>query len=287
MPWQTLRLPDKDAAGTAENATSTTETQIGTGLTVPDWAHSITHITFKTIALALTTKELINGYFRITNDKNTIDPLNFPMPQAVCLTGAIGTHISPLEITFPCYHDVDPTDIVRVYFAEDADLAGLHTHQAYLTFSSEKAPINMKCEKSAVIAGSATANTRDGAATINTIADRTKAILGFWNSLMTYPTAAQTFGGYIRVKSSVLGWLEQIMPTSQLGSGLSTQITPLSMPSVMLPKDLLAECDAVYKRLFPREFPMKNTRTGFDFENWMDGTNTVAPSGRYGLIYRE
>lgn len=286
MPEQWKRLPADDAAGKA--SADTVEVEIG-NVTIPSWANSIKALHVHLMYLALTTEEPVSGYVRLANDKNTLDPLNLPLPLVQILTGAIGTHIV-LPITYPVHHDVTPSDILRAYAAFDAATTGIHTLQAYLLFSSDKAPYNLKSQKSAFVAASTTANTLSGTVTtLSTIVDRSKELLGFWTYFMAAAgiTAAQTAGGYIHVNSDLAGWLEQRIPTNVLPSGLSTQITPLSKPVVCLPPSVLAEFDGVSKLPFPKPFPLGDKKIDFKFENRMDGTNTDAPSGRYGLVWTE
>jgi len=144
----------------------------------------------------------------------------------------------------------------------------------------------MKAQKSAVIAASTSANTAAGSATIATIAGRTRSVIGCWNSLFAYPTAAQSFGGYINIASNAAGWLTQKIPTSILASGLSTQIDPFCQPVVSLPEDFRKYIDGAYYIPWFEHFPV-GTKQDFVFTNYMDGTNTVAGAGRYGLIWLE
>jgi len=283
--FQWKRLPDLDAAGT--NTNDTTEVQIGAGLTVPTWARSIKAIHIHSIMLALTTDEEISGYLRLANDQGTLDPLNFPLPMALGLAAAAGEHLT-FPITYPCEHNVTPNDIVRAYAALDTLTTGVHTLQAYILFSSQAARFNMKAQKSAVVAASATANTEAGAATIQTIADRTRDLLGIWAYVNMHGgvTAAQTVGGYVKVKSSVAGWLEQVFPTNILGSGLGTDIATITKPMFAVIDQLRQYLDGVSIIPFESPFPV-NGRASFNFSNYMDGTNTNAPELRYGLIWRE
>jgi len=278
-----MRLPANNAAGTATN--DTTEVQIGAGLSVPDWARSIRSLHYHLITLAITTKESIGGYIRLVDDKNTLDPLNFPLP----ISTGLGTTIqnsSIDSITVPCDHNVAENDTIRAYAALDEISTGVHTIQAYIGFSSHPASFQMKSQKSAVIAASAVANTEAGTATLSTIAERTSAILGFWNEFHTYPTAAQTMGGYMKIASSAKDWQEQLIPTNMLPSGLGADLEPAACPMFAVPTSLGQRMNAVNWVEFPEEFPLK-TKQDFVCTNYMDGTNTVAPAGRYGIIWRE
>lgn len=279
-----LRLPDADAAGT--NSNDTTEVQIGTGLTIPDWARSIRYAHTHIIYLAETTAEEVAGYFRLVNDKNTLDPLNFPLPLITQITGALGTHVVEDMVTAYCEHEITPNDVLRAYAALDAATTGVHTIQVYLGLSSQDAKINLKSQKSAVVAGSATANAESTTTTIQTIADRTKEVIGMWNYFVSDITAAQTMGGYVKMKSSVAGWQEQRIPTNTVPSGLSTQITPLTKPVICTLEEWMHKYQGYHVLPWFDRFPTK-TRQSFDFSVYMDGTNTNAPNGRYGLMWLE
>lgn len=282
--FQWRRLPDADAAGT--NTNDTTEVQIGTGLTVPTWARSIKAVHMHSILLALTTDEDVSGYFRLANDQGTIDPLNFPLPVITELAGAQGGHLH-FPMTIPCEHSVTPNDILRVYAALDSTSTGVHTLQAYILFSSSGPRFEMKAQKSAVVAASTTANTEAGAATIQTIAKKTRELLGVWYYVnMTGVTAAQTVGGYVVLKSNAAGWLTQQFPTNLIPSGLGTDIPVITKPMFAVPPQLREYLDGAGYIPFETPFPVGG-RESFNFTNFMDGTNTNAPLLRYGLIWRE
>jgi hypothetical protein len=282
--FQWLRLPDADAAGT--NTNDTTEVQIGTGVAVPTWARSIKALHVHSILLALTTDEDVSGYIRLANDQGTLDPLNFPLPVITELAGAQGGHLH-LPLTLPCEHNVTPNDTLRAYAALDSASTGVHTLQAYILFSSQGARFNMKAQKSALVAGSATANTSAGAATIETIAGKTRDLLGCWYYVnITGVTAAQTVGGYVKVASNAAGWMEQRLPTNMLGSGLGTDIPIITRPMFAVISQLREYMDGVSYIPFETPFPVGG-RQSFNFTNYMDGTNTNAPQLRYGLIWRE
>jgi hypothetical protein len=283
MQWK--RLPDNDAAGKASS--DTTEVEIG-NLTVPEWARSIIAVHIHPILLALTSDEEVSGYFRLVNDENTLDPLNFPLPIAQTLTGTTGTHFT-FPVTVPCFHDITKNDTLRVYMALDAATTGAHTYQAYVLLSSRAAPFQMKADKSDVVSASTSANTKSGTVTtINTITDRTSEILGVWNYFVSAGgiTAGQTVGGYIIVESDLAGWLTQRIPTNIMPSGLSTVIQELTQPVISVPPLLRPYIDGLH--YVPWIEPFRTTgKQGFKFENIMDGTNTNAPKGRYGLIWKE
>lgn len=281
LKW--MRLPTADAAGQASN--DTTEVQIGSGITVPDWVKSVRALHYHVVALVLTTKQTIAGYIRLQDDSNVLDPLNFPLPLCTVLTGAIGTHIFEDQVTVPCPHNLPPNDTVRAYAAFDEATTGVHTLQAYIALSSHPAPIQLHAQKSAVIAASATANTKAGAATLSTLADKTSELLGIWNYIYAYPTVDQTCGGYITVESAVKDWQKLEIPTNMIPSGLSTQVTPLTKPIMAVAPDLVSMLSGF--TVLPLDpHPVKG-KQDFNFANFMDGTNTVAPAGRYGIIWKE
>lgn len=189
--------------------------------------------------------------------------------------------------TYPCDHNVERNDTIRLYAGLDGATTGVHTIQGYLLFSSHPAPYNLKAQKSAVIAGSTSANTEAGSATLSTIAGRTSALLGFWNYIIdATPTAAQTVGGYMKIASAVDGWQEQLIPTNIQASGLGTDIASDTMPLVCAIPELLARFSGLSRLDWLEPFPV-TTKQDFVFSNYMDGTNTVAPLGRYGMIWRE
>lgn len=285
---QWIRLPDADAAGT--NSNDTTEVQVGTGIRVPEWARSLQAVHFHKTLLALTTTtattEILSGYVRVYNDENTIDPLNFPMSTELCLTGAIGTHIGPLGVTFPAFSKLTKNDTLRIGAALDTTSTGVHTFQAYLLLSSQDVPFQLHADKTSLITSSTTANVASTAATINTIAGKTNGVLGMWGTLGAMPTAAQTVSGYALVTSRAAGWVDQRLPLPAQGSGLSTQITPLVLPTLCTTKEL-ADLSSGYQTLpWPQVFPLTAAET-FTVKTYMDGTNTQAPVGRVGLIWKE
>lgn len=292
---QWVRLPDADASGTTSS--DTTEVAIGS-IRVPEWARSIVAAHLHLTLLALTTAantpaEQVCGYFRLYNDKNTIDPLNFPLPEAVALTGAIGTHIGPLNITLPAFSHLEKNDTLRAAFAFDDAQTGAHTAQLYLLLSSEDVPYQLHADKTTVITSNTTANAQSAANyTITTVAGRTNGILGAWGTLIAMPTAAQTVSGYAKIASRAAGWVDQQIPLPVQGSGLSTQITPIIWPTWCTIPELAHHskygqvASQVTHLPWPSEFPTKAAET-YNIRTWMDGTNTVAPIGRVGLIWKE
>lgn len=284
--FQWARLPDADGALTASS--DTTETQIGAGLRVPNWAKSI--IAVKTIhtLLALTTQEATSGYLRLNNDENTIEPYYLPLPLCVTLTGAIGTHIiEPLVV--PTEIKITPNDILRAYSAFDAATTGVHTMTAYVCFSSREARFNTHIQKSNLQTLSQSAVTRPTVQTISTISGKTSQILGAWGYAIADITAAESQSAYALIESNAQGWLTQRIPLNYLGSGLSTQITPITKPAFAVNKELFNEQHMIsggQVEAFPDAFPCK-TAENFNFYGMMDGANTVAPVGRFGLIWKE
>jgi len=284
--FQWARLPDADGALTA--SADTTETQIGTGLRVPNWAKSI--IAVKTIhtLLALTSQEGTSGYLRLNNDENTIEPFYLPLPLCKTLTGAIGTHvIEPLVV--PTEIKITPNDILRAYSAFDVATTGVHTMTAYVCFSSREARFNEHIQKSSLQTMSSSAVTRPTVQTISTISGKTSQILGMWGYALANITAAESQSSYALVESNAAGWLTQRIPLNYLGSGLSTQITPITRPAFAVHKELFNEQPHIsggQVEAFPDAFPCK-TAENFNFYGMMDGGNTVAPYGRFGLIWKE
>lgn len=291
---QWVRLPDNDAGGT--NSSDTTEVAIGS-IRVPEWAKGLIaahiHITALALTTATATTELINGYFRLYNDKNTIDPLNLPLPMSVCLTGAIGTHNGPLTLTLPAFSKLEKNDTLRAAMAFDGTTTGVHTSQIYLLLSSEDAPFQLHADKTTVITSNTTANAASAANyTINTVAGRTNGILGAWGTLIAMPTAAQTVSGYAKISSKSSGWVDQQIPLPTQPSGLSTQITPFTQPVWCTVPELVHNdrwgqlASQVTYLPWPAIFPTTAAET-YNVRTYMDGTNTQAPIGRVGLIWKE
>jgi hypothetical protein len=283
-----MRLPADDAAGS--NTNDTTEVQIGSGITPPSWAKSIDALHVHLIYLALTTTETVAGYVRLANDGGWIDPLSFPLPLVTALTGAIATHIVEDQVTIPvsCAVDGSKSDTVRAYAGLDETTSGVHTIQAYLHFSSESPPYRMHAEKTVATAGSATANTKGTVATLTTLADRCSEVIGFWNYIYSYPTAAQTCGGYISIESSATDWQKQEIPTNTCPSGLGTAVHPITKPVFAVPEYLAKWLSGYSVVPFKQAFRIPNkAATAFKVASYMDGTNTVAPQGRTGIIYKE
>ncbi|MDD1679402.1 MAG: hypothetical protein LUO93_09520, partial [Methanomicrobiales archaeon] len=124
------------ADGTADtSSTDATEVQIGTGVTVPSWAKSVLAAQFALGDITMTTAEDIAGYFRLANDNNTIDPLNYPMPVIPAnLAGAAAGQMH-FPVTVPVMQKVAESDIIRMYAAFDAATTGVHLFGGYLLFS--------------------------------------------------------------------------------------------------------------------------------------------------------
>jgi len=201
------------------------------------------------------------------------------------LTGALGTHFGQ-PITYQVEAEVKPTDTIHVYFALDAATTGVHTIQAYIKFSSHSPAFHMHSQKSAVIAASATANTEAGSATLSTRKDMSSEVIGFWNYVTGAGglTAAQTVGGYITVNCTADRWQAQEIPTNILPSGLGTEVDIFTAPMWIVPKNLFAS--GVHNIEWEDPFPVSNQKVDFVITNRMDGTNTGAPGGRYGLIWK-
>jgi len=289
MPSQWRRIPKDDGAVT--NSADTTETQIGVGITVPSWAKSIKAIRICHTLITLTTDEEIAGYIRIYNDNNTLEPLYLPLPIAQCLTGALGTHIGYEPIVVPLEASVTPNDTLRLACAYDAATTGVHTMHGYVLFSTLPAKFQMHAQKSAVQTQSTTSVTAAATpADIETIAGKVSGILGAWGYVVAGGgiTAAQSVTGYVKIKCGALGWLEQEMPLNIQPSGLGTQITPNTKPVLMIHKSLIEDFPISGATIlpFPEIFNLE-TRQTFTFVGYMDGTNTAAPTARFGLIWKE
>lgn len=284
--FQWVRIPLKDAAGTA--TTDTTEVQIGGDYAIPTWAKGLWAAHFQLNPLALTDKEEISGYFRIIDGNESLKPLNLPIPINAVLTGAIGTHIAPLGITLPCMHSIEPNDTLAAYMALDAATTGAHVAALELLLSSIAPPLNMHVEKSAATAFGQTAGTLTTAVDIKTVARKTAAIIGAMSTFLVYPTAAETFAGHMKIESDEEGWLTQRLPTPTLGSGLSTQITPYTLPVVSLPIDLKPWINQAMYVPWLEEYPVAgNGKATFSFQNTPIQNQTVAGAGRYFLAWRE
>jgi len=121
---------------------------------------------------------------------------------------------------------------------------------------------------------------------ISTITGKTSEVLGFGASFLVYPTVDETFGGHIVVSSKEAKWMEQRMPFGMAGSGLSTQVTPFTLPNMMLPLELKPYLDQVIYTPFPDPFPMKGKGT-FTFKNTPIIDQSVAGAGRYFLYWRK
>jgi hypothetical protein len=286
--FQWARIPDLDVDLTA--SADTTETQIGTGIRIPNWAKSIIAVRILLRYLALTTQEEVCGYLRLNNDENTIEPLYLPLPIAQTMTGAIGTHFAD-PIVMPVEIPVTPNDILRAYTALDAATTGSHTMVVYVCFSSRAARFKMHSQKSAVQTLSTASVTRTTVQTISTIAGRTSGIIGVWGYIVAGGniTAAESCTGYVLIESNAAGWLTQRLPLNLQGSGLSTQITPFTRPVISINKDIYAEMldiSGLTVLPFPDIFPVA-TAENFNFYGMADGGNTAAPTGRYGLIFKE
>jgi len=194
--------------------------------------------------------------------------------------------VSPLCISVPCFSRIKPKDTLRVYVAWDAATTGVHTLAAYLLLSDQDVPYQMHSEKSAATGAGQTAGTLTTGVDISTVEGKCRQVLGFGASFLVYPTAAETFGGHINVESDEDRWVTQTMPFGMAGSGLSTQITPFTLPNFMLPLDLKPWFDQVIYSAFPNPFPLEGTGK-FTFKNTPIADQTVAGTGRYFLYYTD
>jgi len=233
MTIQWRRIPKDDGAVT--NSADTTETQIGAGISIPNWARSIKAVRICHTLVTLTTDEEVAGYIRIYNDNNTLEPLFLPLPIAQCLTGALGTHQGYEPIVMPLEAGVSPNDTLRLACAYDAATTGVHTMHGYVLFSSAEPRFHIHADKSAVQTQSTTSVTPAATAvTIDTIVGKTSAIIGVWGYFVAGGgiTAAQSVTGYVKIKSGATGWMEQELPLNIQPSGLGTQIQPNTKPVI-------------------------------------------------------
>lgn len=283
------------ADGTADTASNdTTETQIGTGVTVPSWAHSCLAARFHLGDITMTTAEDIAGYFRLANDNNTIDPLNYPMQVIPAnLAGAAAGQMFLSPITVPVMQNVEPNDIVRMYAAFDAATTGVHLFGGYLLFSSDAAPMRLHCQKMAATAiGDALAES--ASVDINTLAGKTGdllGILGYVNAAGTM-VAAESVDAYMRVKSAAAGWQEQRLGLNHENAGLGADTYVVTAPIAYLyadQKDLLDWFGGFEKAMLgAKSFHIGQKETfSFTAQNTRDPDNNIDAVFRGFLLWKE
>jgi len=278
--WQRLI-----ADGTAATAGSdTTEVEIG-NVTVPEWARSILQAVALIHTTTPTTTEDVSGYFRIANDQNTIDPLNFPLTPAQMITEG---PLRCVNAAYPVLNNVTKNDTIRVHAAMDSAMTVDDTIDCYLLFSSQPSPIHLHSQKSALTAGSdaLTAGTK---VTINTIAGKTSALLGIGGYVQASSamTIVESLLGHVTVESEALGWLKQDLQIGSMHGGLTNNDQELR-PAFYVIDQLREWFDGVFLRKWPTAFPI-STKIGFDFiyYNDRDVADTLDPKFRAFLLWRE
>lgn len=233
------RLVNVGTAGTA--AADTTETQVATGIAVPTWAKSVVAARFAVLYEALTTAENVTGYFRVYDDSNVIDPLNFPMPTVGAqILAATAAHMSfPVQV--PVFQNVEPNNTIRVAAAFDTATTGVHKYDAHLLFSDQPVPMRLHAQKSASTQ-LADDLTESATVDISTLANagnakKTSEILGFWGYADTTGTmtAAESTYATLKIKSNLAGFQEQELPLNEEGSGAGGDSYCITMPVVYLP----------------------------------------------------
>lgn len=282
------RIPANDAAETA-NADAT-ETQLGTGINIPSWAKSVKAIKYQVKPMVLTTDEEVAGYVRLYNDNGTIEPLYLPLNIMQTLTGAIGTHITE-AICMPLEVEVTGNDTLRAAMALDAAVTGAHTYSAEVLFSSEKARFKLHSDRTTVQALQTTSDTPAATAvSINTVSGKISAVVGAWGYMVAAGgiTAGQSCLGRVKIKSAAKNWMEYELGLNLQASGLSTQIGTFTKPVIAVHKSLISEYPISGMTVVPFGEPlMLAEKQQFDFVGAMEGINTAAPAGRYGLMYIE
>lgn len=281
--WQ--RLIADETAGTT--STDTTEVEVG-NVKVPGWARSVLYAKGLYHGTVMTTTEDLGGYFRLVNDENTIDPLNFPLPPAGGLAGAASSLIT-LPVTVPAFFDVTPNDTLRMYAAFDSAMTVNDIFDGYVCFSNKSAPMKMHIQKTAFSAGT---DTLAGSAevTISTIAGKTREILG----IIGYVTAGSAFTvseslcGHLVLKSVALGWVDQDLNIGNITGSLGADTNFLNMPFVYATKGLLEDFDGFAKSVWPDPFPLTGKEDfTVKYYNDRDIGNNIDPSWRMFLIWRE
>lgn len=230
------------ALGTAATAAAdTTETQVATGVAVPTWAKSVVQASFTVLYEALTTAENVSGYFRVYDDSNVIDPLNYPLPTVGAqILAATAAHLSS-PVSVPIFQNVEPNNIIRVAAAFDVATTGVHKFDACLLFSDQPVPMRLHSQKCALTA-MADDLTEGTIVDISTLANagavrKTSEILGFWGYAVTTGTmtAGESTHAVLKVKSNLAGFQEQELPLNLEGSAAGGDSYCYTKPVVFLP----------------------------------------------------
>lgn len=230
------------ANGTAAtNSNDTTETEIGSGVTVPPWAKSVLQGRFTLGTITMTTQEDLAGYVRIYNANNDIEPLYFPMPvvPANLAGAAAGQMHSP--VWFPVMQNVTAGDTLEMAAAFDAATTGVHVFDGYFLFSSQPVGLRIHSQKMAITAiGDALAESAE--VTIKTIANKSSKLLGIlgYANIGGTVVAAEGIEPYLRVKSDLEGWQEQQLPLNVLPASLGADSYIQTKPVAYLYRDAAA-----------------------------------------------
>lgn len=295
MVFKWKRMVSLLTAGQA--AADTTETQIGTGIAVPTWAKSILQAVMTVEYEALTTAENVSGYFRVYDDSNVIDPLNFPLPTVGAQIAAAEAGHLGFPVSVPILQNVEPNNTIRVAAAFDVATTGVHKFDCALLFSDQPVGVRLHAQKSALQAMQDDL-TESTAVDISTLANtgqvkKTSALLGIWAYALSTGTmtAAETTHAIMKVKSPLAGFQEQEMPLNVEPSSLGADSFCITMPVVFLPlKSPLAELfDGFHKRcLGHSDIPVDGKETfTFSAYHGLDPNAGTDCQFRAGLIWRE
>jgi len=282
MVFQWQRVIADATAGTT--GTDTTEVEIGS-LTVPEWTRSILQAVALIHTTTPTTTEDVSGYFRVANDQNTIDPLNWPLTPAQTITAG---PLRCVNAAYPVLSNVTKNDTIRVYAAMDSAMTTDDALDAYLLLSDQGSPMHLHSQKCALTAGQddLTAGTK---VTINTIAGKTRDLLGIgaYVQASAAMTIKESLLGHLTVESEALGWLKQDLQVGHLHGGLTNNDQTL-WPCFYVVDELREWFDGVLLRKWPSSFPV-NAKMGFDFiyYNDRDIADTLDPKFRAFLLWRE
>lgn len=278
--WQ--RVIADGTAGTASD--DTTEKEIGS-LTVPEWARSIIQALALVHTTTATTTEDISGYFRIANDQNTIDPLNFPLTPAQML---VEGQLHPIIASYPVLNNVVKNDTVRMYAAFDSAMTVDDTFDGYVLFSSNPSPIHLHSQKCAVTQGSddLTAGTP---VTISTIAGKTRQLLGIGGYVVakTGLLTVESLLGHVIVESDAVGWLKQDLQIGDIAGNL-TNHHPMIHPVFYVHDSIKPYFDGQFLRKWLEPFPV-STKMDFTFTYYNDRDPNVGvdPVMRCFLLWQE
>jgi len=221
----------------------------------------------------------------VANDENTIDPLNWPLTPSQMITEG---PLPAINAAYPILSNVTKNDTVRVYAAMDSAMTVDDALDAYLLFSDRPIGTQIHSQKCACTAGS-DALTAGTAVTINTIAGKTRELLGiggyvFASSAMTI---VESLLGHVTVESDAVGWLKQDLQIGHLHGGLTNNDQTL-YPVFYVVDALKPWFDGVLLRKWPEPFAVR-TKMGFTFTyyNDRDIADTLDPKFRAFLIWRE